>query len=561
MHHLRDAFDTPKDYNDLTTTKIRDKLTHLFRDCRKPTSLGIADLWKRGMDALDPVKFNGAYPNVTIDAEDVSDDEDAPTQEVAGEDQGGSSPGPSMTAAPTIKRKRGSNAGEEAAEYFKSRKVNRSNSTSAFPIGASREEREAEIEADILRVADDDDEDVTSPKEDTTRARPKAKPKSQKSKAKTRVPSSSPEPQERSAVVIKPDQMEATMLKLQSAISIAVTTYLAALNFPPDAHPALDVHQPFTPELQLLFAELMGTNGHNWDETQILLQTLVSSQTYDQVSLNIFLQALLGTAVMVWVLDESLLENSHMTHALLGGIIAFAPEAKDEIHARAIVAYLQKQIIPIMPARARHLANLFDAQLGQVLPNRRPRSSLLSNPASDERVMKATAPVPKVQGYTHHASAESLVAGRPRSIIVTEGQKKWIEDLSEVFELALRVRAELDRASYKLEWSFEMPVFHEGYGAKEEGERVGLGLLPSVKQRNVVLGEESEEEGEGEEGRGWELLFEGRFHGVVFDLQGAGQVEGDGEVEGVVDAQATVTAETGGEADVDGDAAMDDGDR
>jgi hypothetical protein len=103
-----------------------------------------------------------------------------------------------------------------------------------------------------------------------------------------------------------PAEVRVDMRIIYREISLAVNALLPAMGFPPHQPPALDTTIRFSDEMAELLSMLMGTwdtQEDDWEKTNQLLRRCLSLQTADQISLGILVQSLVGAAIVSWVFE------------------------------------------------------------------------------------------------------------------------------------------------------------------------------------------------------------------------------------------------------------------
>ena len=459
----------------LTGKNIRDKFGHVWQKCRL-SSVGIEEFWKQGVDALDMDKFeksmlgSSSYHGLS----DISEDE---KEEVDG-DADDESEGDAEV--------------EVEVEAETSMKITTANPRKRPRLEASKAERAQLLQgAQVVANAKDDIRGSTSQEQWGSDNLPSYAPVTNVQDAIAVLRTSAVRDDHQLAV----RAVEADARTLYRHIKTATEEVLAAMGLPKHQPPALDTGVFFSPEIASLLAVLMGTTGEDWKETRGYLDQSLSSVTADQLSLNIFVQSLLGAAVQEWVCK---LQDFELGHAV----------AQDVLETR-------------MGAHAKTLAIKFDQQVSQVLPNRR-GSAFMADPSLGLfGPVYPKAPEPKIlaQSYFYRSEPLPLGEGVARPVVNLEWHTTWMKRLEGIFCLALQFRFNMSYAEDYAGFQFEFPAYLDSYKGEPSRvyDRVLLGLLPTIK----VVPFTKDEDGAfilGDDGAKVprvgdpDVLFEGIFH-------------------------------------------------
>ncbi|KPI36829.1 uncharacterized protein AB675_11829 [Cyphellophora attinorum] len=339
VEHIKDEFTNPN--APLDTRKVRDKLAHIWRECKQAGCGDIKEFWRHGTAKLDMASFENKFLKEQGYHPEDYEDESADA---------------------------GTGSGDT-------------------DVAASRKRDRAQFEEDLALEAPGAPAQVDPPT-------PTLRDLFQQERWNPNIGlPERPTDNEVHTVVATlqtsiirrdgrctPAEVRVDMRVIYRESALAVNTLLPAMGFPPQQPPALDTTIRFSDEMAELLAMLMGTwntEDGDWKKTNQLLRCALSLQTADQISLNILIQSLVGAAVVSWVFD--LLKFNERDE--------FTPE---ELEQR-------------FPDQAKMLSEKLDTLIGQVIPSRR-GSAFLEDKSLGlfSRVYpKAAAPITKEQTKFH----------------------------------------------------------------------------------------------------------------------------------------------------------------
>lgn len=444
---LADSFDDQPVI--LTYQRVRDKLNHIWTKCKINKDDRIEEFWRFGTDKLDMGKFNNQFLpehgwRPFGSGKEEGEEEDG--EEEDGEEDGGNDAA-DTDAIPT-------------------------NDSGPVPAVGPANPRVAGVKRSRQESSDIDTEEQLQKARRLVDAKPDLRLLS--SKSRWDATKGLPRPTDIESVEGAINALQTTVVRqtgaftpleaevdckiLHHQIMGMMRSILPKMGFPVHQPPALDIDICFSPEMQALLAILMGSSGQHWGYTERLLKCALSLQTADQLSLNVFLQGLLGAALTSWVLEVDIFER-------------YSTFTDEWLHVQ-------------LPAEAKRLAEKFDVQVSQVMPNRR-GSAFLADPEKGlmgPEYRKAEEPVVKQQSSFHKPKSQSVSAEPLKSVITLGCQVEWIKSLTQVFHLALQFRANLAMHKDFSDFEFEMPSYMDPTG-EPEPNRVLLGLLPTIKVR------------------------------------------------------------------------------
>lgn len=519
---LSSAF-TDDDFSRLRETSVRDKLTHIFRRCKKERFHAIKDFWVHGLDALDLQKVRTEYDGISLDFNGSDSDTETEVDEL---------PPPKK-----IKRKRNEH-GQEAKQTvtlkFKNPKTQSSDTDMAPSNVRYSREIDREIEADLLRSRDEDgmeipesDDDVGYEDESDEGSSPQPGqagnhvvrspyfptqlPAHAYQTPTSRIDQQTPVQTSEMATprislqvpadmaIITPQSVEKFIGSLRKKIHVAVCKYLAGQGFPEKQPVTLDLNLVFSREMKSMMARLAGTSTHDWDSTKSVMEKLFSSDNHKKLSLNAVVQGMVGAAIQLWCFEPFSGTRWWDRHAMETDVqillrSSVRTEDFERFRLRAIRNYIQANFVPAAPRLANKQARLFDQQLVYLLPDR-PASSLTTgadfvgppiNPqAADPAVLIKGPVLYEIPATPSDPRTEAAIDESRRPIITKETQEKWIEDLGEIFEDALLFRAHMElpydeHTLSEVEWEFDFPRYQEKMAEGGTTSRVMVGMFAKI---------------------------------------------------------------------------------
>ncbi|ETN45491.1 uncharacterized protein HMPREF1541_09323 [Cyphellophora europaea CBS 101466] len=503
---LSNAF-TNDDFGRLRKESVRDKITHIWKSCKKNEYDGIKNLWTYGTTALDAIKFNAEYSDVNFVV--GGDSSDMPNIDNAKK----------STSPDGVKRKRSHEDNDRAQQRApKKQRITRrdsglamdnntksSRSTTARPSSATIDVDE-EIAADLLRERDENGNEIVPDSEDDSQSNDAQQSDDDDFEdSPLHMFPVRPKPV---TTVCTQEELKMRSSEMVEMIDKAVDVYMASLGFPRSQPICLDLEATFPPDMQPLFARMVGTTGaavKDWVLTKGALEKLMSSDNYDRIDLKIFLRGLIGAALQVWCFEpfrgSRYWDDGIAISQMARDILRASTDPRDfETYRQKVNGkFIMSVFLPETGGIAQKQAKRFDQMLAFVLPTRKPAvANYEDHIFGSEASKRSQGPEVLIQGQlsqevptNRFENTNSTQVDESRQpILSTEAQEEWVEALAEIFQKGLVMRALMDmpydsKNLSEKKYTFSFPVYHQAVDAQDMWGRVIVGFFPTIESTEM----------------------------------------------------------------------------